>query len=208
MRFKAPPCVVVVKREDKQEKLTQFLNSFLDRRGRDGPLEALASLSLVARSADSPVAHALAGLGERLIGNGLAVRAIFATLGPQEVAASWCPGGALPFDRDVRMMHNPRLLEAHELLILDPRTCWIGDSMRRDPAKRDAWEYFVEASTESAAFARTSFERLWALAEPVARAARAPRSTLVAPVVTADPADGLAPPAPQGDSEPSAATRH
>ena len=138
MRFKAPPCVVVVKREDKQEKLTQFLNSFLDRRGREGPLETFASLSLVARSADSPVAHALAGMGERLIGNGLAVRAIFATMGPQEVAMSWCAGGALPFDRDVRMMHNPRLLEAHELLVLGPRTCWIGDSMRRDPAKRDA----------------------------------------------------------------------
>jgi hypothetical protein len=33
---------------------------------------------------------------------------------------------------------HPRLVEAHEQLVLGPETCWIGDCMQRDPAKCDA----------------------------------------------------------------------
>jgi hypothetical protein len=43
--------------------------------------------------------------------------------------------------------------------------CWTGDSMRRDPAKCDAYETFVEGDRLVATSTRVSFERLWAASE-------------------------------------------
>jgi hypothetical protein len=39
--------------------------------------------------------------------------------------------------------------------------------MRRDPAKCDAYETFVEGDCLVATTARTSFERLWTASEPL-----------------------------------------
>lgn len=72
---------------------------------------------------------------------------------------------------DVRWARRPRLVEAHEQLVLGPTVCWIGDCMRRDPAKCDAFETYVEGCGEAAGCAAVSFERLWIVSEPVRRIA-------------------------------------
>ena len=70
---------------------------------------------------------------------------------------------------EVRGARRPRLVEAHEQLVMSPTVCWIGDCMRRDPAKCDAFENFVEDCGEAAGCAAVSFERLWVISEPVRR---------------------------------------
>ena len=67
----------------------------------------------------------------------------------------------------MRWARHPRLIEAHEQLVLGAQTCWIGDCMRRDPAKCDAFESYVEGCGEAAGCALVSFERLWGACEPL-----------------------------------------
>ena len=59
------------------------------------------------------------------------------------------------------MVRDQRLLAAHEQLVLAPDYAWIGDSMRREPSRRDTFERFAPASAEVAMQATRSFERLW-----------------------------------------------
>src|SRR5262245_40584060 len=64
-------------------------------------------------------------------------------------------------------VRDPRLIEAHEQLVLGACACWTGDTMRRDPATCDAYESFVGDAPELAA-ARINFEHLWSDGEPLA----------------------------------------
>ena len=59
------------------------------------------------------------------------------------------------------MVRDQRLVAAHEQLVLAPDYAWIGDSMRREPSRRDTFERFAPASAEVAMQATRSFERLW-----------------------------------------------
>jgi hypothetical protein len=76
-------------------------------------------------------------------------------------------GRAITFSHEIRWAKHPRLIEAHEQLVLGPETCWIGDCMRRDPAKCDAYESYVEGCGEAAGCAAVSFERLWLACQPM-----------------------------------------
>jgi hypothetical protein len=60
----------------------------------------------------------------------------------------------------VRIANNPRLLDAHEQLIVGD-AIWYGDSMRRDPMKRDAFECTVVHDLEAVRRARAAFDNLW-----------------------------------------------
>jgi len=68
---------------------------------------------------------------------------------------------------EIRWACNPRLLDAHEELVVGPLTSWTGDCMRRDPNKRDAYESFNSGCAEAAGWARISFDRLWQASEPL-----------------------------------------
>ena len=166
MQIKTPPPLPsVVKREDKIETLRTFIKSFLlVSRGGD----ARGDITLVARSAESPVARALVILSSEIVSRGLTVRAVFAHLEPEKTPAGWSVGGPeIAFQRDLRWAKNPRLGDAHEQLVLGPVTCWIGDCMRRDPARRDAYEQFVASDGQTASTMATSFERLWGASLPL-----------------------------------------
>ena len=63
-----------------------------------------------------------------------------------------------------RFLTDARMLEAHEQLVLGPATVWIGDCMRRDPSKRDAFETYCDLNVPTARSARRSFERMWSMA--------------------------------------------
>ncbi|MEQ1576200.1 MAG: hypothetical protein ABL894_00975, partial [Hyphomicrobium sp.] len=114
---------------------------------------------------------------------------------------------ATSFERVATLRHAPdaRLLDAHEQLILGPSSVWVGDCMRRDPAKRDAYECYASDSAETAVWAKRSFDRVWVRAHPVRAGSSAPGMGH-AMVLDASTAEALAA---MGESIPTAgATRH
>lgn len=147
-------------------------------------------LMVVARSLDSPVVKAIAGLDRAIAAAGGSVRLILAQVDEE---AEGLVG--LSSRHEIRWARHPRLIEAHEQLVLGPNTCWIGDCMRRDPAKCDAFENFVEDCGEAAGCAAVSFERLWFASTPLKGAA----PTTVGAAI---------PPPQQPNSEPSHPGRH
>ncbi len=197
MQIKTPPPLPsVVKREDKMQTLRTFIQAFfLMPSLQNVPTE----ITLMARSAESPVARALAELGSEIISRGISVRAIFNQLEPEKTPAGWSvTGPEIAFDRHLRWAKNPRLVDAHEQLVLGPRTCWIGDSMRRDPSRRDAYEQFVNDSATTATTISLSFERLWLASVPLL--IRTPKAPTTAAVAEKSTDVGLAALAPRDDN--------
>lgn len=162
----------VVKREEKESKLKEFIEDCLAiavataaRTAGGTAIEA----SLVVRSSSSPVARALASVMECHSGSAIAVKVVTATAAD---ATDGAPAAG-PLERiaaEIRVLHDDRLLNAHEQLVLGSSLTWVGDCMRRDPEKRDAYEFYGREADAAAAWARTSFDRLWAMAEPLPRA--------------------------------------
>jgi hypothetical protein len=161
MPLKAGISVGIVKREEKEAKLGQFISEHV---GRQPPGRMMCLL--VARSAESPAAKAMLSAGTRS-GSNFFVRAIFANLGAVEAAriAQACTGSDLALQ--VRWARDLRLMDAHEQIVLPPARSWTGDSMRREPTKCDAHEWFAPECAEAARRATLFFERLWGVSEPV-----------------------------------------
>jgi hypothetical protein len=165
MRSRPPLRVSVTRHEEKEHKLQEFLLHFISRLqpGRD-PAHP-SHLLLVARSLDSPVVKAVTALAKDIAAAGLGARLILAHVDREPAPEDWGRGLALAYE--IRWARRPRLVEAHEQLVLGPETCWIGDCMRRDPGKCDAYESYVEDCGEAAGCAAVSFERLWHASEPL-----------------------------------------
>ncbi len=203
MRFRPPLRVSVTRHGDKEQKLKEFvLQHISDARGAAGG-DRPCQLQLIARSLESPVVKAIAGLAGEIASAGLAVRMILAHVDQDVLLDGWTHADhPVAFDHEIRWARRPRLIEAHEQLVLGPQTCWIGDSMRRDPAKCDAFESYVEGCGEAAGCALVSFERLWFASE--ALAIRPPHASDIAEAGAMP--DAIA--KPDAASEPTVATRH
>jgi len=151
---------------EKVARLSAFITSDIDSRAARGLYAAGGCYLLIARSPEGPVAVALREHAGALGKSGIRIRAIFGEIelgqGAATVAA---PPFALP--SECRIARDPRLLAAHEQLVLAPDCSWIGDSMRREPAKRDAYEKFAPGCAETATNAARSFEKMWRAAAPV-----------------------------------------
>ncbi len=194
-RTKSPP-MDIVRLEDKESKLKSFIAQFLRESCATGSLDRNRVLLVVVRSLESPAAKAVASLaGEGTLD--IPVRAIVAIVGKGELDGA--PQGTTAFfsGQTVRVARDPRLLDAHEQIVLGPATSWIGDCMRRDPMKRDAYECFAADCAETARWALISFERLWQVSQPVESrpvgavqqvAAIAECAPIVQPETTDDPA--------------------
>jgi hypothetical protein len=157
MPFRPPLRVSVSRYEEKEQRLRQFVSQHLNA-ARPHPL------LVVARSLDSPVVRAIAGLDQAIVAAGGVIRLILAQVDDE---AQCLAGAALSCAHEIRWARHPRLIEAHEQLVVGPNTCWIGDCMRRDPAKCDAFENYVEDCGEAAGCAAVSFERLWFASAPL-----------------------------------------
>jgi hypothetical protein len=131
------------------------------------------TLLVMARSPQSPVVKSLAALAREIAAAGCSVRMILARADRAGPPDGFIAVQAAGLDCEVRLARNPRLIEAHEQLVVGARTCWTGDSMRRDPAICDAYESFVEDCPPIAAAAATAFDRLWLGCEPFAEPAPA-----------------------------------
>lgn len=182
MQVKIPPRVEAFRQQDREERLVDFIRCEL---GQLTETKGVPFL-VVARSGDSPVARAMLCVGARIAELGLAVRVVFST-DDASIDAFTEIGSATPtFSRELRVIRNPRLLEAHEQLIIGSRSVWFGDALRRDPLKRDAFEHFLAGSEADACAAARAFERLWTATAGLAVPSAAPQSL----VATSDTIDG------------------
>ena len=175
------PDARIVRHEEKQERLASFISDHLARLTADaGP--HTVQLNAVVRSASSPVAHALANCANAFVSEplepsqrethrasqadheetGVAVRIVL--LIEDETIGQPMTGTVAPADlsqADVRYATHGRLVDAHEQLVISTEAVWIGDCMRRDPAKLDAYERFIETDAEPVRWAQMAFNRLW-----------------------------------------------
>ena len=198
MSFRPPLRVCVTRHEEKEQKLQEFLWQHMTRIGHGAEAAHASHLLLVARSLESPVVRAITTLSDDIAAAGLCLRMILAHVDREPLPEDWARSVA--FTHEIRWARHPRLVEAHEQLVLGPETCWIGDCMRRDPAKCDAYESYVEGCGEAAGCATVSFERLWQASQPlVSHAARRSSS---------GPARPAKPPIVEAMPQPTAGTRH
>jgi len=151
---------------EKVAKLSAFIAIDIDTRTARGLYAAGGCYLLIARSPESPVAVALRDHADRLAESGIRIRAIFGEVEPGQGAATVA---AAPFalPSECRLARDPRLLAAHEQLVVSPDRSWVGDSMRREPSKRDAYEAYSPRCTKTAANAARSFEKIWRAAAPL-----------------------------------------
>ena len=164
MKQTAPDRMDVVKKEDKEARLTAFVRKDLEQRRAGADTTGCGDYRLVLRSAESPVARALAGLASELSAAGIGLRVVLAQVSTDTIDADI--QRIASFADGVRVVRDIRLLDAHEQLVLAPTTAWIGDCMRREPSKRDAYECYAENRADVAGWAATSFERMWLIGRP------------------------------------------
>ena len=165
MRLRPPLRVSVTRHEEKEQKLQEFIFQHLAGAQHGGDASHATHLLIIARSLESPLVKAVAGLTNEITAAGLSARMILAQVDREPLPEEW--GRAITFSHEIRWAKHPRLIEAHEQLVLGPETCWIGDCMRRDPAKCDAYESYVEGCGEAAGCAAVSFERMWLASQPL-----------------------------------------
>lgn len=184
MTFDTPSQMQVVRKQEKEPKLKEFIGQELSRLE---PAQTTGCL-VMARTVDSPVMRAIAAFAGELEARGIRVRTVLASLDVDQPAegvhSDWIASC------ETRWMRNQKLVDAHELLVIGEQAAWVGDCMRRDPQKRDAFELYSPGSATVTHRARVSFERIWALSEPVHSAHK------WKPAPAASAADELAPAAP------------
>lgn len=171
MRHLTSPRMHVVRKEEKEARLTGFVTASLE--GLAGAPESLRTIAVLARSYDSPVVRALAVHADTIARLGVHVR-LLVVVGDAPLPEAL---GALVTGLACRSSRDPRLHDGHEQVVIGTHSVWIGDCMRRDPRKRDAYECYSEACLETAGFAMRSFERVWKLG----RATRVTRHSTLHP---------------------------
>ena len=165
----AKPRMDVVKREDKEARLKTFILDHITSPTQPNDTNAWC---VIARSMESPVILALSALSAELQSAGVTIRLLFTQTPPVPSGSAIDPVACLA--AEVRYTRDIRLLDAHEQLRLDATTCWIGDCMRREPAKRDAYECYARDCADTSNWSAKAFERLWAFGQPVFVTASAP----------------------------------
>ncbi len=170
MRFRDPRALDGSRRdEEKAERLKSFISDYVMSLAAPGvAAEAHRDVFLFSRAVDSPVMVAALSLSNELAAVRASVFAIIGAPGPDDEDLETLRAKAVaPFDLSIRVARNPRLVEAHEQLVLGGVSTWYGDCLRRDPMKRDAFESFAPGDIVKAAMARNAFRRLWPAAEPL-----------------------------------------
>ena len=163
MSTEAPSSLHGLSIAEKISRLTAFIADDLDARAATGMHATDACYLLIARSAESPVAQALRAHADRISSMGIRLRAIFSEI---DQAGTHL---AAPFvvPSECRIARDSRLLAAHEQLVLTPTRTWLGDCMRREAGKRDAFERYAHDCAQTGAHATRSFESLWRITAPL-----------------------------------------
>lgn len=156
-------------KDEKEARLKAFVSRHLEARAAHGDDTRETTYRLLALSVDSPAACAINALAPELADAGVKVEIVFVrhAKADNEQALSFA---------DCRFATDIRMLDAHEQLVLDSTTAWIGDCMRRDPMKRDTYEMFCDRCTVTAGNAARSFDHIWNAAGPAGSLTAAPQS--------------------------------
>lgn len=179
MHASSPSRLVTQCREEKEASLISFMSEVIER-ARVSAGETQLQWTVLARNLESPCARAIAKIAADQTSSLLAIRAI--VLDAETPALSHAGPSLSDIDiAELRILKDPRFTAAHEQLVLGESRVWIGDCMRRDPVKRDAFELFHADEPVAARHASASFERLWIKAGP----AKTVLNTLVPGLVAA-----------------------
>jgi hypothetical protein len=163
MRISSPSRLMTMSRTDKETRLKDFIAESLLVLAEDTNVPG--TVTMIAANAESPAARALyAALLET--SSTADVRLIIADTRIEQ---------APPSLRDIagvecRLLADPRFGASHEQLVVGRTHVWIGDCLRRDPNKRDAFELYHKGDQVARKCANISFERLWARAKPLTSA--------------------------------------
>lgn len=168
MRLATSPRILQAGRDEKETKLKDFIAAHLTALAASGTKAQNTTYTIVVRAPDSPAAKALTLLDHELVAAGIAVRVLLleTDTGGEE------KGGKSILElanAEIRLLNDPRFAAAHEQLVLGNGRVWIGDCMRRDPTKRDAFEMFHADNAAAARHADVSFARMWKLGKPAKR---------------------------------------
>lgn len=161
MRLKAPLNPVMAEL-DREQQLRDFIRSALEAM-ESGPAEIL----LLARAPESLAAKVLFSLSEELSCHQVSGRVIFAGGALVQTGEAWHLRFDPEFSHEISLLRDARFLDGHEQLVIGNVSLWFGDSMRREPDKRDAFASYRSGDALAVERARTTFDRIWALAEPV-----------------------------------------
>jgi hypothetical protein len=176
-------------KDEKEARLRDFVARHIESVVASG-VKPQTPYRLIALSTESPPARALASLTSDLAAAGIAIEAIF-------LKPAVSPDAASLENARCRFAADSRYLDAHEQLVLDSSTSWIGDCMRRDPGKRDTYEHYGHACEITARHASCSFMQMWNAAGAGLAAARKQASlralTLFDPALIAPSEQGPSP---------------
>lgn len=180
MRPKTPPFRPFETKEERESNIKDFIRGALDdaTAGRDD------AIALLARSPTSPVVAALLALTDELVERRIGAAIILAGGATAAEDETWSLSFNAQFVHEIRLTSNPRILDAHEQLIVGDRSLWYGDCMRRDPAKRDAFASFLRDDAGAVRSGRFAFRQLWRGAQSIYR-----NQALASLVVTASSDD-------------------
>lgn len=168
MRIASSPRLLQVGREEKEAKLREFVSEDLAQRAAKSGSQKSVTYTLIARAPDSPVVRVLHDMKDVLQKSRIKLQAIL--LETDAMSEDRAEPSRLDYTHiDVRLFSDVRFAAAHEQLVVSPTRLWLGDCMRRDPIKRDAFEIYHDDNAIAARYAKISFERLWNAAKPVRR---------------------------------------
>lgn len=161
----------VVSKEDKEPRVKAFVEQFIEKL-EDRAVAEPGEFLLVARSPESPVCRALSSLVPALADQHITVRIVFTAIDTGAFQGDLAASVDLLQIATCRIVCDSRLYEAHEQLVLDAETCWVGDCMRREPSKRDAYECYATAAAEVSHAATSTFAHFWAAGSPTVPVSR------------------------------------
>ena len=132
------------------------------------PRSEALKITLVARSAGSQVAQAVARHIDRFTVLGIELQVIFANIDPSPILADFVEmtgllNGQNRLYSTIRWAKIPALIDAHEQLVLGTSHCWTGDAMSRSPDIRYSLELFDRKGGRSVQNGLMGFASLWSL---------------------------------------------
>ncbi len=154
--------MMLMTRTDKEARLKDFIVEAFACRGEDPARDN--GLTLFVRSPDSPVARALAAACAEGSTQAARIRVLICDTNSDDPAA---PSLFDIAGIECRVLADPSFGPAHEQLAIGHTHVWIGDCLRRDPTKRDAFELYHPNDPVIGVFAMASFEKLWVRGRPL-----------------------------------------
>jgi len=184
MQSKALPRTPADLRADRELQLKEFVESSIASAQSCEQRELL----LVARSPESLACQVVFGLSATLEKHGITARIVLMAAGAGE---QWSLEFAPGFCHEIRLGTDHRLLDAHEQLVIGAAAIWYGDSMRREPERRDALALFTADNAEAGRRGRLTFDRLWSGCRPLYRHEFTPAEPTPVPLERAPTAPAL-----------------